>query len=381
MMPADTPLGTTTMDDGNGPHLTLADLGWSDHFAQDCAETDATLVPMRICSVQRAMATGLGPDGERPLGYPPELRAGKLAVGDWVLVDAETGRIARVLDRVSVLSRRAAGIEAKPQLLAANVDTLFITTSCNADFNPARLERYMVLALDAGVDPVILLTKTDQADDPDSYVAQARALSDKLAGVIALNAKDPAQVAHLSQWCGPGQTVAFVGSSGVGKSTLINALTGSGQATAAMRQDDAKGRHTTTARSLHLMAGGGLVIDMPGMRELGLHDVSGGIDELFDDITALTTQCRFRDCKHLAEPGCAVQQAVADGLLDAARLDRWRKLKSEDALNSTSMTVSRRRARALGKAHQAEQLANRNAKGSKPASKSAPKPSKGPRKG
>ncbi|OZB15495.1 MAG: ribosome small subunit-dependent GTPase A [Rhodobacterales bacterium 34-62-10] len=358
--------------DQSGSALTLADLGWSAHFEEHC-EDAAALSPMRIISVQRAMATGLDTAGEHPLGFPPELRAGGLAVGDWVLVDPDTGRIVKVLDRLSLLSRRAAGVEAKPQLLAANVDTLFITTSCNADFNPARLERYLVLALDAGVAPVIVLTKTDQVEDPATYIAQASALSDKLAGVIALNAKDPAQVARLSDWCGPGRTVAFVGSSGVGKSTLINALTGSVQATADMRQDDAKGRHTTTARSLHLIAGGGLVIDMPGMRELGLHDVAGGIAELFEDITLLTTQCKFRDCTHMAEPGCAVQAAVAEGDVDPARLDRWRKLKSEDRMNTTSMTVSRRRARALSRAHKAEQDANRNAK--------TAKPGKGPRKG
>jgi len=364
-MPADTPQNQPVKN-----ALTLTDLGWSDAFAADCAGADAEgLRPMRVTSVQRAIATGLDAAGERPLGFPPELRAGGLAVGDWVLVDPETGRIVKVLERQSLLSRRAAGVEAKPQLLAANVDTLFITTSCNADFNPARLERYLVLALDAGVTPVIILTKTDQTDDVQDYVAQARALSDKLAGVIGLNAKDPAQVARLSDWCGTGRTVAFVGSSGVGKSTLINALTGSVQATADMRQDDAKGRHTTTARSLHLMQNGGLVIDMPGMRELGLHDVAGGIDELFDDITALTEQCKFRDCSHRAEPGCAVQAAIAEGQLDAARLERWRKLKSEDRLNTTSMTVSRRRARALSRAHAAEQTANRNAKGNK-----SPKP-------
>lgn len=369
-MPADSP-----KNDDNGTHDGLAALGWSAHFADQCGDDDSEgLCPMRIISVQRAMATGLDAGGERPLGFPPELRAGGLAVGDWVLVDPETGRIEKVLERQSLLSRRAAGVEARPQLLAANVDTLFITTSCNSDFNPARLERYLVLALDAGIAPVIVLTKTDQTDAPQDYADQARALSDKLAGVVALNAKDPAQVRLLSEWCGPGRTVAFVGSSGVGKSTLINALTGSDQTTAAMRQDDAKGRHTTTARSLHLMADGGLVIDMPGMRELGLHDVSGGIDELFEDITALTGQCKFRDCKHVSEPGCAVQAAIAADLLDPARLDRWRKLKSEDALNTTSMTVSRRRARALTRAHKAESDAQRKAKGNSPQPK---KPRKG----
>lgn len=368
MMPAD-----TTFDDAPDNGVALDDLGWSAHFAAQAADLaadqteDATdTVPMRVSAVQRTTATGIGVAGERPLGYPPELRAGKLAVGDWVMVETATGRITRILDRVSVLSRRAAGIEAKQQLLAANVDTLFITTSCNADFNPARLERYMILALDAGIAPVIILTKTDQSPDPDSYIAQSRALSDKLEAVIGLNAKDPAQIAQVARWCGPGRTVAFVGSSGVGKSTLINALTGGMQATAGMRQDDAKGRHTTTARSLHLMAGGGLVIDMPGMRELGLHDVSGGIDELFDDITTLIQACKFRDCQHIAEPGCAVQKAVAAGDIDPARLDRWRKLKSEDAMNSTSMTLSRRRARALNKAHQAAQTANHTGKSGRP---------------
>ncbi|WP_245776332.1 ribosome small subunit-dependent GTPase A [Thalassovita taeanensis] len=343
----------------------LAALGWSPHFAAQLTDEDAELTPLRIASVQRNKATGLGPDGPQRLSYSNDLSAADVAVGDWVVANTTTTQIMRILPRTSQLSRRAAGVEAKAQLLAANVDTLFITTSCNADFNLARLERYVVLALDAGIHPAILLTKADQCDDPAAYVAQATALSDKIIAVLAINAKDPAQVDQLRAWCGPGQTVAFVGSSGVGKSTIINTLTGADQTTADIRADDAKGRHTTTARSLHLLAGGGLVIDMPGMRELGLHDVAGGIDVLFDDIFKLAGQCRFRDCAHVSEPGCAVKAAIDAGTVSAERVERWRKLKSEDKLNTTTMGMDRKRARALTRSHRAIQAEQRGKKGDK----------------
>lgn len=343
---------------------SLNDLGWSPFFADQLDAVGGTSDRvMRIAAVQRSKATGLGPRGAVRLIYPPTLSAGDIAVGDWVVVDPETDVIETILERSSKLARRAAGIEAKTQLLAANIDTLFITTSCNEDFNPARIERYVVLALDAGVSPVLILTKADKTEDAQSYLAKAREISDKFDAILQINAKDPDQSDQLRRWCGPGKTVAFVGSSGVGKSTLINALTGSDQATAGIREDDAKGRHTTTARSLHFAEGGGMVIDMPGMRELGLHDVAGGIDELFDDITELATRCKFRDCAHVSEPGCAVRAAIEAGELSEERLERWRKLRAEDQLNTETLGQTRRRAREITRQHKAQLAAQQRFKG------------------
>ena len=327
----------------------LADLGWSAFFAAQIGDGDDGLVPLRLGGVERSRATGLGAAGAITLQFPPGLSAGEVAVGDWVLADPQTRRIARVLARRALLSRKAAGTDARTQLIAANVDTLFIVTSCNADFNPARLERYIALALDAGVRPVIVLTKADLATDAADYAARARAVSPHIAAVLALNAKAADAVAALRAWCGPGQTVAFAGSSGVGKSTLVNGLTGLNIATQDIRADDAKGRHTTTARALHQVPGGGLVIDMPGMRELALIDAGDGIAELFDDVEALAATCRFRDCAHQGEPGCAISAAVAAGALDAARLGRWQKLRREDEATAQTRLEARRKDRAFGR--------------------------------
>jgi len=210
-------------------------------------------------------------------------------------------------------------------------------TSCNDDFNPARLERYLALVNEAGITAVIVLTKADQAEDAGFYRAQAEVLQRDLP-VVAVNAKAPDAAERLSPWCGPGQTVALIGSSGVGKSTLLNNLAdkapADAQLTGSIREDDARGRHTTTSRSLHALAGGACVIDTPGMRTLYVSDADSGLDLLFSEITELAPKCRFRDCSHAHEPGCAVQAAVTAGDLSAARLDRWRKLRAENCANT-----------------------------------------------
>ena len=315
--------------------------------AAQAAAVPAGQLAYRLIAVRRKEAAGLGGEGERTLGFPPEMSAGQVTVGDWVTADPETGRVTSILPRQSLLSRRAAGVEAKPQLLAANVDTLFVTTSCNEDFNEARLERYLALALEADVAPVIVLTKSDLAANPAEYAPRAARLSDRLAAVLTVNAKSSQVAQDFAPWLGQGRTVAFVGSSGVGKSTLINALSLAEQATGGVREGDQKGRHTTTSRALLPLRAGGWVIDMPGMRELGLHDVADGIDLVFADLADLSTQCRFRDCAHEAEPGCAVLAAIGAGEADADRVMRWKKLKAEDALNAMTMGKTRSEARRI----------------------------------
>ncbi|WGW03236.1 ribosome small subunit-dependent GTPase A [Tropicibacter oceani] len=317
---------------------TLTDLGWSDHFARQLTQDDADLTPARINEVQRDRLRALSENG--PLRLIPTENAGNYAVGDWVLCDAT--HALRRLDAQGVLTRKAAGHVAYTQRIAANVDTLGIVTSCNADFNIARLERYLALAATAGCLPLVILTKPDLCDDPQSYVKQAQALSPMLTA-IAINARDPQDVARLTPWVNKGQTLALLGSSGVGKTTLSNTLTGESEATQEIREDDAKGRHTTTYRSLTPTLTGGWLIDTPGMRELQLADMDEGIAEVFDDLTELATQCKFRNCEHASEPGCAVQAAIARGDLDPDRLTRWQKLQAEDAHNSAS--IARQRAR------------------------------------
>jgi len=271
-----------------------------------------------------------------------------ITVGDWVMVDSERSKVTRRLDRLGLFQRRAAGTSGEIQLIAANVDTLFVVTSANRDFNVARLERYLAIALDAGAFPVVVITKADTVDSTDEYVAAARGLSPGLL-VEALDARSPADVEVLRPWCGEGQTVALLGSSGVGKSTLTNTLTGEHLETQAVREDDQRGRHTTTARTMHRLPHGGWLIDTPGMRELQLVDVGDALDDVFAEVASLAGACRFSDCGHESEPGCAVQAAIADGTLDPDRLRRYRKLQSEDRRNSESIAQRRSRDRNFGK--------------------------------
>ncbi len=328
---------------------SLAGLGWSADFLRqlDADELDR-LKPARVTGVHRDRLTSLSEAGPHFLTLPPDLSAGDVAVGDWVLADPETGRAIRLLDRKTRIFRRAAGDVSREQLIVANVDTVFLTTSCTEEFNEARLERYLALAHAGGIPPVFVLTKADRTDDPEAYLDRLRAIAPSVPAVL-LNAKSPGAVEALRDWCGPGRTVAFLGMSGVGKSTLASALTGIDLDTGEVREDDMKGRHTTTAREMHAIPGGGWLIDTPGMRELRLSDMADGIDEAFAEITDLATECRFRDCTHGPEPGCAVQAAIGAGTIDAARLDRWKKLRAEDAAHAASAAEKRRRGRAFSK--------------------------------
>jgi len=340
--------------------LTLASLGWSNHFLAQLDETDGA--PVRISAIARDRVLVLTPDGPRDLMTPPDMTTGDLAVGDWVISDGT--RVMRVLDRKTLLVRRAAGAEGGRQLIAANVDTFGIVTSCNADFNPARLERYLALSQTAGCLPLIILTKSDLADDPAGYARAAERLS-PLAVTVTLDARDASAAAILRPWTRPGQTLALAGSSGVGKTTLTNTLTGGIGAVQDVREDDAKGRHTTTARELRPIRDGGWLIDTPGMRELGLTDAAAGIAEVFADIEDLIGLCKFRDCAHETEPGCAVQAAVADGSLDASRVGRWRKLVREDARSTESARDARARTRAFTRMVKTVQTSRRHTKGGK----------------
>ncbi|MCV6823327.1 MULTISPECIES: ribosome small subunit-dependent GTPase A [Halocynthiibacter] len=322
---------------------TLSDLGWSHHFQSQLTDEDAGARPMRVSEVHRSSLTALDADGAHFIVFSAQITSGDVAVGDWILVEADADRIIRVLDRKSHLSRRAAGPELREQLVAANVDTLFIVTSCNADFNEARLERFISMAFEANATPIIVITKADQTDDNGAdYVRRAEKLS--LGQVaIPINAKDPADLERLMSWCGPKETIALLGSSGVGKTTITNGIAGTSEATSDIREDDAKGRHTTTARSLHRIDGGGWLVDTPGMREFGLFEAADGINAVFQDVLEFAENCKFRDCAHESEPGCAVRAAIERGELDADRLERWRKLQREDAHQSETIAQSRKR--------------------------------------
>lgn len=260
-------------------------------------------------------------------------RAGLPAVGDWVLIEARpaegSAAIHEVLPRKTKFSRKAAGQETAEQIVAANIDTVFLVTSLNTDFNLRRIERYLTTIWDSGARPVVLLSKADFCVD----VAPAGAAVEAIALGVPINALSAATgegLDRLAEYLKPGQTVALIGMSGVGKSTLINRLLGhETQKVLEIREDDARGRHATTSRRLFILPGRGMLIDTPGMRELQLWDANGGLAQAFGDIETLAGECRFGDCRHESEPGCAVQASINAGQLRPERFESFLKLRRE----------------------------------------------------
>lgn len=309
----------------------LRSLGWDATFERQLTPAErAACEPLRVCSVQRTNLEALAGIEPVTVQFPRAARwSEQVTVGDWILATSQHGQryLERVLERRNGLLRRAAGEQLAGQWIAANLDVAFVVMACDRGFNPNRLERFLTVALAGGVDPVVLLTKADLCDDPADRVRAITVDSP----VHALDARNPAEVQVLRPYAEPGHTLAFIGPSGAGKSTLINTLAGERLMPTAPVRADGKGRHTTTRRQLLILPGGALVIDTPGMRELGLAAADPGLDRLFDDIERLARQCRFRDCSHRSEPGCAVQAALAEGRLERRRWENYRKMRDEQA--------------------------------------------------
>ncbi|MEJ2765053.1 ribosome small subunit-dependent GTPase A [Photobacterium sp. MCCC 1A19761] len=329
--------------------MTLSQLGWQPVFQQQLTLDDLeTSITGRILAHHRSGYVVQTEQGEHQL--PIHHRLPAMTVGDWILLDHDH-QFVRQLERTSLFSRRAPGSKVAEQYIAANVDTLFIVCSLNDDFNLSRIERYLALAREYNVEPVVVLTKADLCDDADDKRAAVQAI-DPMLMVEAVNALEPTSGDSLSLWCKTGKTVAFMGSSGVGKSTLVNTLMGESiQQTGSIREDDSKGRHTTTSRSLHFMPSGAVLIDTPGMRELQLADCETGVSETFADVEALSKACRFSDCQHQSEPGCAIQDALETGTLDQRRLNNYFKLLREQARNSSALHEQRARFKQIHKSN------------------------------
>jgi ribosome biogenesis GTPase len=320
---------------------SLADLGWNDRLAEAFAPHAGTLIPARVSLEHTHIYRVLGESGEwlgrvsGRLRHHAAARAEFPAVGDWVGIDPPQddgmARIRVVLPRASRFSRKAAGEPTEEQVLAANIDVVFLVSGLDGDYNLRRIERYLLVAYDSGATPVILLNKADLVSDPETYVAEVEGLTPGIA-VHAISSKDPDSLTVVRALLGSGRTGALLGSSGVGKSTIVNCLVGFDLlATRDVRISDSRGRHTSTSRQLVILPGEGILIDTPGMRELQLWETGEAAASTFGDIAALAENCRFRDCAHESEPGCAVLMAVQNGDLTAERLESFLKLRREQA--------------------------------------------------
>jgi ribosome biogenesis GTPase len=316
--------------------LQLHELGWDESFddAFRPYHGDA-LVPARVAVEHRSEYVLYAEAGELRAELSGRLRfdGERPAVGDWVAARHRDGEdratVHALLPRKSAFVRKTAWHETKAQVIAANVDVVFVLCGLDANFNVRRIERYLTLAWESGAQPVVLLTKADLCDDVDARVAEVESVAIAVP-VHPVSAPAATGIDDVRAYIASGRTAALLGSSGVGKSTLVNALVGTELLeTREVRGSDSRGRHTTTHRQLVLLPDGGLVLDTPGMREVQLWDAEEGLGTAFADVDALAAECRFSDCVHEREPGCAVRAALRDGRLEQERFESWRKLGRE----------------------------------------------------
>jgi len=342
--------------------------GWTDLLAAAFApHARAGHIPGRVILQQRdgylvattqgevrAKASGRLVHEAREIGHP--------AVGDWVALSLNprerAATIHAILPRRTAFVRRAAHSSRGLQIIAANIDVAFVVTSMNADLNPRRIQRYLAAAWQSGARPVVVLTKADLCDDPQAQVAEIAAMATDCP-VLMVSARQGVGLEALLDQVKPGETCVLIGSSGVGKSSLVNAfLKEERMATQAIREADDQGRHTTSHRELILLPGGGMILDTPGIREVGLIDAEEGVSTVFDDIERLPQDCRFNDCSHTNEPGCAVRAALESGALDPDRWAHFQKLKlelaaAEEKAERLAKDAERRRLAALQKQYRA----------------------------
>ena len=315
----------------------LIPLGWCEFFQGQVNDTERIgCKPVRVVAEHRGSIITHDGINERRLKPGRQWKKSrghrKPIIGDWLLVDLITGQECRILNPRNILTRISAGVRAgqkiQEQAIAANIDALFIVTSANNEFNESRLERYLALAKKYEVKPVIIITKNDLIKDGQSYRKRALAITDT--PILLVDARDKKLKSKLNQWLKIGNTIAVFGSSGVGKSTILNTLAGSNiQKTGTVRVTDNRGRHTTTSRTIHLLKDGPMILDTPGIRELTLAPSKEVLSEIFADIETFFHSCKFANCTHNSEPGCAIQEALEQEKIDKRRLDNYQKLCAE----------------------------------------------------